>query len=840
MSLPRRALTRPEYEGHVEQASWAGVTGWAWFPEDPDRRVVLEIVHDGSVLALVTANQPRTDLKEAGVGDGSHGFRFVLPGNVFTETAVTFKLRESLSGTEISGSPIVLKNDVASIEDARGDFARVVDDFVKNGSEGETQELAIFLLQQYDRIADRYQTLARTRLETVRHWTESLERLGTLSEATQGLLMMARYRYGDEILALPTSSGPDVSVIIPVHGSFWYTHQCLRSIVANRPDRSFEIIIVDDRSQDETLFASMLLSGVRLLRNEVNLGFVGSVNAGAAVAKGKWLLLLNNDTEVTPGWLDELCDTFERDPGIGIVGSKLVFPSGRLQEVGGIIWRFADGANRGRDDNPEDPRYCYLRDTDYVSGAALMIPRLVWDEVGGLSPDFAPAYYEDVDLCFKVRAAGRRVVVQPYSRVVHHEGVSAGTDVAGSGMKRFQRLNQTKFAKRWSITLAEHGMNGSNPILEDTRYVRRRALFIDDSAPMPDKDAGSVASLDHMMSLQRLGYEVHFVPASNMARIPVYTEALERRGIRCYYAPYSWSVEEVLRRSECKFDIAYTYRPSNASKYIAVIRSFFPDAKILFNVCDLHFLRLEREAELLDRPEIRVAAEHMRETEYAAIRSADHVLVHSNAEARIIEAALPGTEITVIPWTVELQPPPPSLHLRKGVAFVGSFDHPPNRDAVKWLVTKVMPLIWSRDPLIRLSVIGSNSSDEDRNLASDRVEMLGWVPDITKALQQYRLTVAPLRFGAGLKGKVLSSFAAGLPCVMTPTAAEGMDFPLELFEFVVDTAESLAVKVCQLHNDERANAAAVAAGSRYLSETYSQAIIDERLQRALGALQDEE
>ena len=834
MNVSRRVTSRQQPEGHLEDVAWSGVSGWVWFPDDPGRRAVLEIIHEGSVFALITANHPRSDLEEAGIGDGLHGFQFTLPKDVFTETAVTIRIRERSTSVELAGSPFVLKNEGASVERVKEDVARIADFVTKDGSEEETLGLAAFLLRQHDRVATRHQALVSKRRHTVRHWAEGLERLGSLSDAVQGLLSTARHQYGDDVLALPTSDQPEVSVIIPVHGKFWYTHQCLRSIAAHRPRRPFEIIIVDDRSQDETLFASMLLSGVRLIRNEANLGFVGSVGAGAAIAKGRWLLLLNNDTEVTPGWLDELCDTFERDPRVGIAGSKLVFPNGRLQEVGGIIWRFADGANRGRDADAEDPRYCYQRESDYVSGAALMIARAVWDEVGGLTQDFAPAYYEDVDLCFKVHATGRRVVAQPYSRIIHHEGVSAGTDVAGTGMKRFQRLNQTKFAKRWSEVLAAHSVNGADPVLEDARYVRKRALFIDDSVPMPDRDAGSVAALDHMLSLQRLGYEVHFVPADNMSRIPVYTEALERRGIRCYYAPYVWSVEEVLRRAEFKFDVAYTYRPGNASKYIAVIRSFFPDARILFNVCDLHYLRLEREADLLGRPELRAAAERMRELEYAALRSADQVISHSATEAAIIRAALPDTSVTVIPWTVEPQPPPQGFQARKGIAFVGSFSHPPNRDAVNWLAAEVMPLVWRRDPEIRLFVIGSNIADGDRALASDRVEIVGWVPDITEALHRYRLTVAPLRFGAGLKGKVLSSFAAGLPCVMTPVAAEGMEFPDALLGLVADTAEALASKVCELHADEAANATAVAAATRYLEETCSQAAIDERLRQALA------
>ena len=832
MSVSRRvAPTRQQPEGHLEDAAWGGVSGWIWFPEDPEHRAVLEIIHDDEVFALITANQPRSDLKAAGIGDGLHGFKFTLPKDAFTETTVTIHVRERVTGVELAGSPFVLENEGASIERLKKDVARIVDHFAKGGSEAETLELAAFLLRQHDRAATRHQALTSKRQEVVRHWAEGLNRLGTLSDAVQGLLSTVRCRYGDDVLALPTSDQPEVSVIIPVHGKFSYTHQCLRSIVTHQPTRRFEVIIVDDRSQDETLFASMLLSGVRMIRNETNLGFVGSVNAGAAVANGKWLLLLNNDTEVTPGWLDELCDTFERDPRIGIAGSKLVFPSGRLQEVGGLMWRFADGANRGRDADAEDPRYCYLRDSDYVSGAALMIERALWAQVGGLSQDFAPAYYEDTDLCFKVRAAKRRVVVQPYSRIIHHEGVSAGTDLSGSGMKRFQRINQTKFAKRWADVLAGHGVNGSDPAKEDARYVGKRALFIDNGVPTPDRDAGSNAAFEHMQALQRIGYEVHFVPAENMTRVPDYTAALERRGVRCYYIPFVWSVEEVLRRSDHCFDLAYIHRPENASKYAAVIRSVHPKARVVFNVADLHHVRLQREAALLDRPDLDEAAERMRELEFAALRSVDHVISHSAAESSLIREALPGVPVSVIPWTVMPRPPTAPFVNRSGVAFVGSFDHPPNRDAAKWLASEVMPLVWQRDPHIRLSIIGSGITDEDRSIASDRLTVVGWVPEITEALHAYRLTVAPLRFGAGLKGKVLDSLAAGLPAVMTPIAAEGMDLPPPLDQLVAAAPDALADLIVSIHNDAERNRLLAEAGLQHVRRHYSRDVVDRLLRQ---------
>ena len=822
----RRVASYRQAEGHLETTTWKDVSGWIWFPESQQRRAVLEIIHEGSVFATIVANQPRADLKAADIGDGCYGFQFKLPKEVFAEAAVLFRVREQSTSLDVNGSPFVLTNDTASIQNVKGDVARIVDIIAQIGTEDEALSLATFLLGQHDRAAARHQTLVKDRRDGIRNWAESFERLGPISEIVQNLLATARYQYGEDILAIPTSAEPEVSIIMPVHGKFWYTHRCLRSIVEHLPQRTFELIIVDDCSTDETLLASMLLSGVKLLRNEVNLGFVGSVNAGAAVAKGRWILLLNNDTEVTPGWLDELCDTFLRDCRVGIAGSKLVFPNGRLQEVGGIIWRFADGANRGRDGDPDDPRYCYLRDSDYVSGAALMIERLLWDEVGGLTQDFAPAYYEDTDLCFKVRAAGRRVVVQPHSCIIHHEGVSAGSDVAGTGMKRFQRINQAKFAKRWASTLAEHGVNGSDPVMEDARYVTKRVLFIDDSVPTPDRDAGSNAAFEHMLALQRVGYEVHFVPADNMACIPPYTAALERRGIRCYHTPFMWSVEEVLRRSDYKFDLAYIHRPGNASKYTSVIRSLHPTARIVFNVADLHYLRMEREAVLRDRQDLLEPAARMRELELAALRAVDHVITHSETEAKLISDALPGVQATVIPWTVVPEPPALSFEDRNGIAFVGSFNHPPNRDAAKWLAYEIMPLVWQQDPSIRLSIIGSSITAADHSMASDRLEIVGWVPDIAKALHLYRLTIAPLRYGAGLKGKVINSFAAGLPVIMTPISAEGINLPPPLDQLITDTPASMADLIVSIYNDSRRGQLLSEAGLRFVAETYSRASVD--------------
>ena len=265
------------------------------------------------------------------------------------------------------------------------------------------------------------------------------------------------------------------------------------------------------------MLAALVFAGaVRIVRNATNLGFVRTCNAGAALAKGRYLFFLNNDTLVKEGWLDELVETFEQVPNVGIAGSKLLFENGKLQEAGGIIWRLGDGWNWGRERDPAEPAFCFLRDADWVSGAALMIERTVFRELGGFDELYAPGYYEDTDLAFRVRAQGKRVVVQPASEIVHLEGISSGTDTSGPGMKRYQVINHAKFYQRWKDTLITHRFNGQQPELEAERLVRRRAYFIDDSVPTPDQDAGSNAAVEHMRTLMELGYKVTFLPADNM------------------------------------------------------------------------------------------------------------------------------------------------------------------------------------------------------------------------------------------------------------------------------------------------------------------------------------
>lgn len=604
-------------------------------------------------------------------------------------------------------------------------------------------------------------------------------------------------------LTLPAPGDrPRVSVIIPTLGGITYTHYCLAALRECGDKTSFEVIVIDDEPTGETSVRLRDYGHLRLIRNEENLGFVLSCNRGAAIATGDYLIFLNNDTQVQPGWLDALMWTFEHQPNAGLVGSRLIYPDGRQQEAGGIVFNDGSAWNYGHLDDPYRPEYSYLREPDYVSGATLAIPRKLFQEIGGFNPSYSPGYYEDTDLAFRLREAGYHIYYQPCSQVLHFEGVSAGHDESSpTGMKRFQAVNRKKFFQRWQNELAKHGERGEDLERQKERRIRRHAFVVDIYLPTPDRESGSLRLVNLFSLLQEMGFKVTFAAANLEAPEP-YVTALQRKGIEVLYRPYVKSISRHLRARGGDYDLVILSRADTAVELMEVARRNCPHARLVFDTVDLHFLREQRLAALSGNQTTSRLAAYRRHDELSLIAKADTTLVVSSVERDLLANEAPGADVRILSNIHYLPGSNTPFVERKHIFFIGSFSHPPNTDGILWFCLDILPLVLQKIPDLLLSVIGADPPSEIRALASDHVRIHGHVTDLSPFLDGYRLSVAPLRYGAGVKGKINLSLAHGVPVVGTSVAVEGMFLEDSKSALIANNPQAFSDAVIRLYQDQ--------------------------------------
>ena len=602
-------------------------------------------------------------------------------------------------------------------------------------------------------------------------------------------------------ISFPQHEEVDVSIIIPVFNQLEYTHACLASLQAVQEQPRFEVIVVDDCSTDGTPEVMAQIRGVVHLRNDNNSGFIASCNAGAKRARGKYLVFLNNDTIVKAGWLTALLDTFKEELRVGIVGSKLLYPDGHLQEAGGIIWRDASGWNYGKFDDPGKPEYNYLRDVDYCSAAALMVPKALFASAGGFDSRYAPGYYEDTDLAFKIRQAGYRVLYQPLSEVLHYEGATGGTDIS-TGAKKHQEINRSTFAEVWRNELAKRPANGDVTFLHRPRTPSgKNILVIDHHLPMPDRDSGSLRMFQILKILRRLGHRVTFLP-DNLADMPPYTSELQKRGIQVVHHPYVKRVRDYLISHGRMFDVVVLSRCDFARKHIADVRMHAPQSRIIFDTVDLHYLREQREAQLTQDPDVRRKAEERKLLEDYLIKEADETWVVSPVEQQMLQENWPHKSIQLVSNIVDVTVPVTPFALRSDWLFIGGFQHRPNTDAVLFFVKEIYPLVRDRLPDAKFYIIGDKAPPEIVALASDRIIVAGLQRNVRSFFDSVRLSVSPLRFGAGVKGKINQSMAFGVPVVATSIAVEGMNLVDHEDVLVADGPQDFAHALIELYESE--------------------------------------
>ncbi len=562
---------------------------------------------------------------------------------------------------------------------------------------------------------------------------------------------------------------------------------CLESLFAHPPRVPFLVHVFDQASTDGTPrvleeFRRRAPDRLVVHRHPENIGFVRANNLVFRKYPGHDVVLLNDDTVLLPGWLDALAARAASDPRIGIVGARLVYPNGVLQEAGGEVFRDATGRNIGKWDDPARPEYLEARDVDYCSGACLYVRAEVLAETGGFDERFAPAYYEDSDLCFAARTRGWRVVYEPASVVIHREGATNGVDLR-QGVKRWQAVNRERFLEKWGAVLARHRRGTwHNPPPPGGRSI----LFIHEMPPLFDRAAGDRRLFELLRGLARR-HAVTLLAVDARGNKARYGDTLRRAGVLVApndaprwplfglggdAPPTSCTLEMLLEQND--FDLAVIEFYRVARVYLPLLRRLAPDLPVAVDSVDVHFLREEREARVAGDPRLFLRAERTRATELAVYGMADAVLAVTDDDREALREAGLDTPVQVVSHPVSVAGDVPPRDGRRGIVFIGNFNHPPNADGVTWFVREAWPLVRERRPDLVFRVGGSFLPDEIRRLEGNGVEVAGFVPDLDAFFDSAVAAVAPLRFGAGIKGKVLESMARGLPTVTTSVGTEGM------------------------------------------------------------------
>jgi GT2 family glycosyltransferase len=585
------------------------------------------------------------------------------------------------------------------------------------------------------------------------------------------------------------------SIIIPVFNKAEFTWQCLASLIRELDFSQVEIIVVDNASTDNTEeVLARFAEYVRVITNERNAGFVDASNQGAAAAKGNYLVFLNNDTTVLPGWLDHLIKTIEGDPVVGAVGSMFLYPDGSIQEAGGVVWQNGAADHYGWGASPDDRRFNFAREVDYCSAASLLIRTEIFNSLGGFDRLFAPAYYEDVDLCFGVRSLGSKVVYQPMSRLVHFEGATAGSDTT-KGFKKYQITNRARFVEKWRAVLDREQLPQDLKQLaaaSDRNRERPRVVVFDERVPSPDRDAGSLRML---LILKSLGKWCHvtFVPFNRPQGID-YERALWQAGIETADAT---DYRTLLKNKNTS--AAIVSRPSMGSTFIHRIRRVNPGVRVVFDMVDTHFLRFQREYEISGAAAALAEAKRYRKLERQLAQVSDVVWCASLEDKEVMAREAPQSKIEVVPTIHELRDPGKAFEDRRDLLFIGNLAHRPNEDAVLFFLREIYPLVRKSLPTVRLDIIGDFASAAIKACDSEQVRILGYLPDVEPYLRNARVFIAPLRFGAGIKGKVGEAMAHGLPVVTTSIGAEGFGLTHELDVMIGDDPTSFAEATQQLY-----------------------------------------
>lgn len=604
-------------------------------------------------------------------------------------------------------------------------------------------------------------------------------------------------------LRFPEVENPDISILLVFFNNAPLSLLCLQSILEHG-DVSFEVIIVDNHSTDDTDKLLDRLENTTILRNEDNLGFVKAVNQGAKHAKGRTLLLLNNDAELEPQSLSAALSTLDSADDIGAVGGRIKLLDGSLQEAGSIIWRDGACLGYGRHGDATAGEFMFRRDVDYCSGAFLLFSTELFNDMGGFDEAYAPAYYEESDFCVRLWERGLRVVYEPRAVITHYEFASSG---GISGASKLQQEHREILCSKHAGFLAKQLENDSaRALFARTANDYPNVLIIDDRIPYPSLGAGYPRCCHILNTLAGMPVNVSFYPLlypnddwqDIYEILPPETEVILERG--------QAGLGQFLKERHGFYDTIMVSRVHNMEIFNSVLHDtpgLKLDCRIVY---DAEAVTAPRE--ILKRRlwgEVVTSDEEQRliDKELQEAKDADCVLAVSEQESRLYQQQ--GISNTaVLGHTMTLRSSTTAFSDRHGLLFVGALrdEGSPNVDSLLWFLINCLPRIEQALPDTRVYVVGDNTAPSLATVVKENVVFTGRLDSISEIYEQCRVFIAPTRFAAGIPHKIHEAAGNGVPSVATSLLARQLNWEDGKELLVADSAELFASQCVQLLSDE--------------------------------------
>jgi len=581
----------------------------------------------------------------------------------------------------------------------------------------------------------------------------------------------------DRISFPEVNEKPKVSILVVLFNQAGLTLLCLKALEAIK-NVEYEIIIVDNASNDQVPRLLTRIDGARILRNQNNEGFIRAVNSGAEFARGEYLLLLNNDALLFHDTLLNAVNYLDNNYSAGALGGKILLWNNQLQEAGSIIWKDGSCRGYGRDDDPNKFEYNFTRKVDYCSGAFFMTRTHLFKELGGFDTDYCPAYYDETDYCVRLWKSGYTVIYNPSVKIRHFEFGSMGDNVEQAF--KLQEKNRAIFVDKHKDFLAGQLAPDNDNILDARMRIvegKKRILFIDDRVPYQTLGSGYPRAQAFIKSIEKSGHFITLLPL----QFPEPEFTMEPQNplpdsIEVAYGIGCSGLKQFLLTRELNYDFIIVSRPHNI-KEVDKILQFHPEilnrSKIIYDAEALFCLREITKADVLGNPLSTGVQEKMIADELSLYRYAHKIVTVSEREGRYFRKP-EFLQINVIAHTLEkLHIPAKSFDERFGFLFVGAIqsDDSPNGDSLIWFINNVWPLITTKIKNAQLNIVGLCESPAVSALASANVIIHGRRNTILHFYEYARVFIAPTRFSAGIPCKVHEAGAYGLPVISTPIIA---------------------------------------------------------------------